>query len=322
MIMNSISSYRRHISESQSAGSSKTLGNGRNITFTRSNPTGTFKAVKNWLEQIEKVSPDRFTEAQWKKDVPNYHSNIDVSEAKTKSRYIRTILDGVFYDFRFSNHTKSYTGEQEYNDNMIDIEFDDDDNSIASVNIDMSRLKSFTINDFKSIIEEVNKFNTHPDDGHNNPADYPVLNRYNNLKLSMDSHIEYVEEKHQMEQERNQQNTYMNEYLPLFKNDILIYPERRYMDDFYYKTSNGMFAIPSKYADCHDSDFFTILVMFDGCLESVLYKPWRKTVDESDIEQMVNDAKDDAFHNCPLLFKDWQNNDMPTDTKITYSDIC
>lgn len=64
MIMNSISSYRRHISESQSAGSSKTLGNGRNITFTRSNPTGTFKAVKNWLEQIEKVSPDRFTEAQ------------------------------------------------------------------------------------------------------------------------------------------------------------------------------------------------------------------------------------------------------------------
>ena len=59
----------------------------------------------------------------------------------------------------------------------------------------MSRLKSFTINDFKSIIEEVNKFNTHPDDGHNNPADYPVLNRYNNLKLSMDSHIEYVEEK-------------------------------------------------------------------------------------------------------------------------------
>ena len=43
---------------------------------------------------------------------------------------------------------------------------------------------------------------------------------------------------------------------------------------------------------------------------------------EEQIKQMVNDAKDDAFHNCPLLFKDWQNNDMPTDTKITYSDIC
>lgn len=118
-------------------GTTRRIGGDRRITFTRANPTTTFKAL---LERLEREGTER-----------------EVIRARTGSNYVRFERDGVSYDIRFSNHTKGrgwYDGLRE--DNGVSLSLDG--NRIYDVSIDLSE-NGMGINDIYALMGEVVAFN-------------------------------------------------------------------------------------------------------------------------------------------------------------------
>lgn len=131
------------------------ISGGRNIKFTRKNPTNTFNALVKYLES------------------ENIRIN-DISKAKTGSKYVSFEINGVSYDVRSANHTKGYYGEHE-NSTGVTVYWKD---NINGIDIDLSENK-MGIDDIKQLISDVEQFNSNGNISYNsfiaerkNPYDF------------------------------------------------------------------------------------------------------------------------------------------------------
>ena len=112
------------------------ISGGRNIKFTRKNPTNTFNALVKYLESEDiKIN--------------------DISKAKTGSKYVSFEINGVSYDVRAANHTKGYYGEHE-NSTGVTVYWID---NVNGIDIDLSE-NEMGIDDIKQLIIDVERFNS------------------------------------------------------------------------------------------------------------------------------------------------------------------
>lgn len=131
------------------------ISGGRNIKFTRKNPTNTFNALVKYLESEDiKIN--------------------DISKAKTGSKYVSFEINGVSYDVRAANHTKGYYGEHE-NSTGVTVYWID---NVNGIDIDLSE-NEMGIDDIKQLISDVEKFNSNENISYNsfiekrgNPYDF------------------------------------------------------------------------------------------------------------------------------------------------------
>lgn len=131
------------------------ISGGRNIKFTRKNPTNTFNALVKYLESEDiKIN--------------------DISKAKTGSKYVSFEINGVSYDVRAANHTKGYYGKHE-NSTGVTVYWKD---NINGIDIDLSE-NEMGIDDIKQLISDVEKFNSNENISYNsfiekreNPYDF------------------------------------------------------------------------------------------------------------------------------------------------------
>lgn len=131
------------------------ISGGRNIKFTRKNPTNTFNALVKYLESEDiKIN--------------------DISKAKTGSKYVSFEINGVSYDVRASNHTKGYYGKHE-NSTGVTVYWND---NINGIDVDLSE-NEMGIDDIKQLISDVEKFNSNENISYNsfiekreNPYDF------------------------------------------------------------------------------------------------------------------------------------------------------
>ena len=131
------------------------ISGGRNIKFTRKNPTNTFNALVKYLESEDiKIN--------------------DISKAKTGSKYVSFEINGVSYDVRATNHTKGYYGKHE-NSTGVTVYWKD---NINGIDIDLSE-NEMGIDDIKQLISDVEKFNSNENISYNsfiekrgNPYDF------------------------------------------------------------------------------------------------------------------------------------------------------
>lgn len=131
------------------------ISGGRNIKFTRKNPTNTFNALVKYLESEDiKIN--------------------DISKAKTGSKYVSFEMNGVSYDVRAANHTKGYYGKHE-NSTGVTVYWKD---NINGIDVDLSENK-MGIDDIKQLISDVEKFNSNENISYNsfiekrgNPYDF------------------------------------------------------------------------------------------------------------------------------------------------------
>lgn len=131
------------------------ISGGRNIKFTRKNPTNTFNALVKYLESEDiKIN--------------------DISKAKTGSKYVSFEINGVSYDVRASNHTKGYYGKHE-NSTGVTVYWKD---NINGIDVDLSE-NEMGIDDIKQLISDVEKFNSNENISYNsfiekrgNPYDF------------------------------------------------------------------------------------------------------------------------------------------------------
>lgn len=112
-------------------GSTKTLKDGREISFTKSNPVRTFSAIRKELT---------------KRGYEMYDYNI----AMTGSRYLEMYNDELEINVRCSNHTTGYA------DNGLEVSVDK--NGIDGLTIDLSMI-DIRIADFRRMLEEVKNIN-------------------------------------------------------------------------------------------------------------------------------------------------------------------
>lgn len=131
------------------------ISGGRNIKFTRKNPTNTFNALVKYLESEDiKIN--------------------DISKAKTGSKYVSFEINGVSYDVRAANHTKGYYGKHE-NSTGVTVYWKD---NINGIDVDLSE-NEMGIDDIKQLISDVEKFNSNENISYNsfiekreNPYDF------------------------------------------------------------------------------------------------------------------------------------------------------
>lgn len=131
------------------------ISGGRNIKFTRKNPTNTFNALVKYLESEDiKIN--------------------DISKAKTGSKYVSFEINGVSYDVRAANHTKGYYGKHE-NSTGVTVYWID---NINGIDVDLSE-NEMGIDDIKQLISDVEKFNSNENISYNsfiekrgNPYDF------------------------------------------------------------------------------------------------------------------------------------------------------
>lgn len=131
------------------------ISGGRNIKFTRKNPTNTFNALVKYLESEDiKIN--------------------DISKAKTGSKYVSFEMNGVSYDVRAANHTKGYYGKHE-NSTGVTVYWKD---NINGIDVDLSE-NEMGIDDIKQLISDVEKFNSNENISYNrfiekkgNPYDF------------------------------------------------------------------------------------------------------------------------------------------------------
>lgn len=131
------------------------ISGGRNIKFTRKNPTNTFNALVKYLESEDiKIN--------------------DISKAKTGSKYVSFEINGVSYDVRAANHTKGYYGKHE-NSTGVTVYWKD---NINGIDVDLSE-NEMGIDDIKQLISDVDKFNSNENISYNsfiekreNPYDF------------------------------------------------------------------------------------------------------------------------------------------------------
>lgn len=131
------------------------ISGGRNIKFTRKNPTNTFNALVKYLESEDiKIN--------------------DISKAKTGSKYVSFEINGVSYDVRAANHTKGYYGEHE-NSTGVTVYWID---NVNGIDIDLSE-NEMGIDDIKQLISDVEIFNSNENISYNsfiekrgNPYDF------------------------------------------------------------------------------------------------------------------------------------------------------
>lgn len=131
------------------------ISGGRNIKFTRKNPTNTFNALVKYLESEDiKIN--------------------DISKAKTGSKYVSFEINGVSYDVRAANHTKGYYGKHE-NSTGVTVYWKD---NINGIDVDLSE-NEMGVDDIKQLISDVEKFNSNENISYNsfiekreNPYDF------------------------------------------------------------------------------------------------------------------------------------------------------
>ncbi len=153
-------------------GDTKRVSGGRTIKFTKANPTQTFNAIERYLRDIEDREPERMDEKSYSSISPDIKSRLDVSKARTGSKYINTTLDGVEYKLRFSNHTKGEYGEDFGNGIEVSVY----DKKIDGIELDLS-LCDINAQGIKNLMHEVNRINgIEPKDV--KAEDFPLLNEY------------------------------------------------------------------------------------------------------------------------------------------------
>lgn len=131
------------------------ISGGRNIKFTRKNPTNTFNALVKYLESEDiKIN--------------------DISKAETGSKYVSFEINGVSYDVRAANHTKRYYGKHE-NSTGVTVYWKD---NINGIDVDLSE-NEMGVDDIKQLISDVEKFNSNENISYNsfiekreNPYDF------------------------------------------------------------------------------------------------------------------------------------------------------
>lgn len=120
-----------------SIGETKRIGFERSIKFTRVNPTTTFNAFEKYVKNI---------------GVP-FVSDV----ARTGSKYLKTLVNGVYIEARFANHTKSNADET-----VGGIDYSMDKNGkINGIYIDTSIADAmdFKATDFKELVDNIRKGN-------------------------------------------------------------------------------------------------------------------------------------------------------------------
>ncbi|GEM_PF-3099288 len=161
-------------------GTKKPIGYGREITFTKSNPTSTFKAVAKYLTELSEKEPERFTDRKMFEN-GDLMQKVRIDKARTGSNYIDTTIDGVDYHIRFANHTKANVDAAEESGVAADI-YKDSDLNIDGVDIDLS-LADFKKADILELMDEVRKLNN-ADLATAKKDDYPILSGYGILTLA------------------------------------------------------------------------------------------------------------------------------------------
>ena len=180
-----------------SIGDTKTISGGRQITFTRANPTTTFNSLK---KRLDKEGIDY----KWE-------------QASTGSRYINYERGGVNYEIRSANHTKGEYGSYDEEEDGINILTDN--NKIYDVEIDLSR-NDMRIDDIYQLMDEVDKFNNsniNLDEYEQRlmppsaalKEDYPII--YNAIDNSIINSSSWLGKKRQL---LDEYNNYLNENTP------------------------------------------------------------------------------------------------------------
>ena len=180
-----------------SIGDTKTISGGRQITFTRANPTTTFNSLK---KRLDKEGIDY----KWE-------------QASTGSRYINYERGGVNYEIRSANHTKGEYGSYDEEEDGINILTDN--NKIYDVEIDLSR-NDMRIDDIYQLMDEVDKFNNsniNLDEYEQRlmppsaalKGDYPII--YNAIDNSIINSSSWLGKKRQL---LDEYNNYLNENTP------------------------------------------------------------------------------------------------------------
>ena len=150
-------------------GEDKKLNDGRKITFTRKNPSSTFKALLEWIKKQENITLN------------------DLTIAGTGSKYITFTKNNVVYSIRFSNHTKGYYGEK---DNNSSVEIVWNDKSIDSINIDLSE-NNFGIKELKDLISAIDTINLD-----NKGEDFFIENKIYPSEVYKDNYIMNILDNH------------------------------------------------------------------------------------------------------------------------------
>ncbi|MBD5280832.1 MAG: hypothetical protein HDS35_09880 [Bacteroides sp.] len=112
-------------------GSTKTLRDGREISFTKSNPVSTFSAIRRELVKCG-------------------YELYDFNMAKTGSRYLEMYNEDLEINIRCSNHTTGYSNDG--------IEVSIDKNGIDGLTIDLSKI-DIKISDFRNMLKQIKEIN-------------------------------------------------------------------------------------------------------------------------------------------------------------------
>ncbi len=199
------------------------IGRGREITFTKKNPTGTFKAVEKYLKDLSEKEPDRFMD---RSIFPgsSVTEKVSVNRARTGSNYIGTTVDNVNYEFRFANHTKSNVDTETDRGIHADV-YEDSDLNIDGMEVDLS-LADLNKKDVLSLMDEVNRLNK-TDIREVRDGDFPLLSEYgilNHVRFEKkeERYMEYMAAKRELASIPHQEEADIKAMIPKGENGTFV----------------------------------------------------------------------------------------------------